>query len=307
MANAADTLSTGSKSKIAKSRTASKTTYIYGLIDPRTHQCRYVGKTVLTPNRRLHVHKWRSKAEGHKGHSMAWIASLCRDGSEPEVITLEEVAPGGDWVEAEQFWIEYLRWLGAELCNHSIGGEGQTGFKQTPEMIARRIRRGAQHHSTGKKKPPHVIEALSLGTARMRGDPIRRQSAYEKQIAGFKRHGMVSSIAGLKRAHADPLIHATAVAKQTERARTTERRQLASEQSSARWAESRDYIIARQNEGKGDEWKRKQSEDPEKRKWAVPGNKMALAMARRTKDFGRRYRGNISHGFRRNYSNGGWS
>lgn len=54
-----------------------------------------------------------------------------------EIIELE-VVQADEWVTAEQFWIEYLRALGARLTNIGIGGPGALGFKQTKEAKLKR-------------------------------------------------------------------------------------------------------------------------------------------------------------------------
>src|SRR6185369_1307504 len=96
-------------------------TIIYGLVDPRSDQLRYVGKTVREARRRLGQHVWQARNEGHKRHVLAWLDGLETAGLRPEIVELERVSPGGDWEEAEQFWIAYFRFLGANLCNHTDG------------------------------------------------------------------------------------------------------------------------------------------------------------------------------------------
>lgn len=106
-----------------------KTTYIYALIDPHTAQCRYVGKTVDLKNRFL-VH---CKASS-KTYTANWVKSILP--SVPIMTVLEEVV--GDWVEAEQWWIAYFKFLGARLTNSTRGGEGNLGWspsKETREKI----------------------------------------------------------------------------------------------------------------------------------------------------------------------------
>lgn len=252
-------------STILPSNGNGKTTFIYGLIDPRTQELRYVGKTVLTPDRRLCTHKWRAKAEPHKVHSMAWILSLAKTGMEPDVFTIEEVPPYENWVEREQFWIEYFRAIGANLCNHSRGGEGAPGFKQTPEMIARRIRRGPAHHSYGKPKPAHVKAALKAANDKRRADPVRYAEFRRLQRESITPEIIAASIKRLAAVHADPERHAEISAKRAVVARSQTHRLRVGEQSKAQWITNRDKIIAAQNAGKGEAWKAKQSSLGKKR------------------------------------------
>lgn len=269
---------------IAALRSVDKPTFIYGLIDPVTHQLRYIGKTVLTPGRRLSVHAWRSRSQPHKRHSMAWILSLERRGFTPEVVTIEEIAIGGDWVEAEQFWIAYFRMIGADLCNHTIGGEGQTGYKQSPELIEKRISkvRGLRNPNFGKPMLPQVKAALALGGERMRADPERHKWAIGRRRAGITEETRLAMGAGAKRNWADPSCRSKLTAKISEKGRTAEARQRTATHSTQLWATMRDTIIAAQNAGKDEAWRAGQSV-AKKRQWAIPGNKMVAAMAARRK------------------------
>lgn len=99
-----------------------QTVSIYGLIDPRTNQLRYVGKTKRSTSHRRYEHVCAShlKAKSHKNH---WIESLLRDGERPESVVLEEVTES-EWEEAESFWIQYMKFIGCNLVNSTSGGDG---------------------------------------------------------------------------------------------------------------------------------------------------------------------------------------
>lgn len=97
------------------------TVSIYGLIDPRSKECRYVGKAKDAVKRGyLHVCESQLRRKTYKNH---WVKSLLREGHRPEMIILEETTPA-NWKEAEIFWISYLRFLGARLTNATSGGDG---------------------------------------------------------------------------------------------------------------------------------------------------------------------------------------
>lgn len=246
---------------VSKDRIANKATYIYGLVDPRTTQLRYVGKTVLAPDRRVFVHKWRAKKQPHKNHSMAWLLNLVAAGTEPEVFTIEEVPPGGDWVEAEQFWIAYFRSIGADLCNHTVGGEGAPGHKQSPETIAKRVKRGPEHHSFGKPQHPNSRAALKAAMEKFHSDPIAMARANERRVATLNSTFHFERMrAQNARLLADPAYKAALYAKIAESGRTPEARARTSAQSKLLWASKREQMIAALNAGKGDEWRRKHSE-----------------------------------------------
>lgn len=109
-----------------------KPTIIYGLIDPRNNQLRYIGKTTCGLQRRLRLHLTRRNLTP-KRHSSRWLAGLVAAGMEPEIFSIEEIAAVGDWVEAEQFWISYFRFIGADLTNLVDGGEGVSGYRFSEE------------------------------------------------------------------------------------------------------------------------------------------------------------------------------
>lgn len=261
---------------------SSKPTFIYGLIDPRNETLRYVGKTVLPIPNRITTHVWRARKAPRKRHSMAWIFSLDAENMKPDYEIFEIVPPGGDWVEAERFWIGYFRMVGADLCNHTIGGEGTTGYKQSPESIAKRIKRGEAHHQYGKPMPEKTKEALLEGGRRLREDPERWAKAKAKRLAAMTPDVMANSIAGLKKLNADPIRSAAAQAKATKAKQTDDYKTKISSSSKSVWQNNRERIISAQNAGKGEEWRNKHSELGKKR-YADPNNPLRVATEQRRK------------------------
>jgi predicted GIY-YIG superfamily endonuclease len=83
--------------------------FIYALIDPRTDEIRYIGKTV-NPVSRFQAHKNRRI----NTHCSAWVASLASYGCAPVLRTLEAL-PNSDGVEAERWWIAEGKRLGWRL------------------------------------------------------------------------------------------------------------------------------------------------------------------------------------------------
>lgn len=261
------------KNTVAEGRQADKPTFIYGLIDPRTQEIRYVGKSVLSPARRLAVHLWRAKTAPHKRHSMAWLLSLHREGVAAIVETLEEVPPNGDWVEAEQFWISSLRLAGARLCNHTAGGEGQTGYKQPPEMVAKRIKRGAEHHRTGKRMPEHVREALRVARKRQISDPEWCRRNVERRRAAITPEQIATMRKGLAAFMADPIKRQQRKERHLAAAQSEQARQRVADWSRRKWSEKREEMIASLIAGKGRPEVRAKLSAATKAAWANPNSR----------------------------------
>lgn len=109
-------------------RTNYHRTTIYGLVDPRTNELRYVGKSNNVENRYI-SHLYEGAGGTHKHN---WVLNVQRSGHEPELIILE-IVDRRFWKTAEMWWIEYFRFLGARLTNTTKGGDGLTGMRHSKE------------------------------------------------------------------------------------------------------------------------------------------------------------------------------
>lgn len=112
---------------------------IYTLDDPITGEPRYVGKTIQGLEERLIQHI--SKSYTRTSHVNCWIRGLLQKGLEPDITELDEVEED-KWVQEEQFYISYLRYLGFKLTNNTIGGEAGTlgaTWKLSPDKIPHRV------------------------------------------------------------------------------------------------------------------------------------------------------------------------
>jgi len=98
-------------------------TWIYGLVDPRDGQVRYIGKTGCRLSLRLSRHIAAAKHEADNFcHRVNWIRELLGLGLLPEIRGLERNP--ADWAEAEVRWIQHGRSQGWDLTNGTLGGEG---------------------------------------------------------------------------------------------------------------------------------------------------------------------------------------
>lgn len=134
---------------------------IYGLIDPRSGELRYVGKTVRTAHRRLRRHLAASYLMKEDTYKARWLRQLAAAGLEPEVEVLERVATKEHLCEAERFHIAYWRYIGADLTNTTAGGDG-IGLPHT--AASREKIRAAL---TGKPKSPEHRERLKIANRRV--------------------------------------------------------------------------------------------------------------------------------------------
>jgi len=125
--------------------------HIYGLVDPRTDEVRYVGWAYNVQKRfREHLTGAKRKINSHKD---AWITQLEYADLIPSCKVFE-VGYGDGWGAAEKKWISHFRNKGNKLTNLTEGGEGVVGYVFTDAA--------RQKMSAAKKgKPPHpnAIEA----------------------------------------------------------------------------------------------------------------------------------------------------
>ena len=114
---------------------------IYGLIDPRDGQLRYVGKS-SAGLRRPRSHIFPSALKKEHTHKAYWLRRLIAAGLQPEIEVLE-TAPA-DIDDAEKFWIAYFKSIGCNLTNLTEGGEGVVGLRHSAAARAKMsaVRRG---------------------------------------------------------------------------------------------------------------------------------------------------------------------
>lgn len=137
---------------------------VYALIDPRTSEPRYVGWTT-SPRARIGQHCRPSSLRRDKSHKGAWVSKLAASGVRPEMIVLE--SDPSDRCEAERFWVEYLRFLGANLTNIQAGGDIDPALLRTRNHKARpggrwsKLQRRRQVLSAYPEKLARVEEAIT--------------------------------------------------------------------------------------------------------------------------------------------------
>jgi len=121
-----------------------RTAHVYGLFDPRTGYLRYIGKTVQPLNERINQHLARITSKTHKN---MWLRQLKEQGLKPACFSLETCTP--DVVDQrERELIALFKELGADLTNHTDGGDG--GDTWTGRSHSQETRRKMAEIQTGK-------------------------------------------------------------------------------------------------------------------------------------------------------------
>ena len=97
-----------------------RTTFIYGLRDPRDGKTYYVGKS-SSPEKRFIWHlnpKWEVNKKKRQ-----WVEDLLARGEKPQLVILDKV-PYLHWEQKEQEWIDALRLRHEPLLNGAVAGGG---------------------------------------------------------------------------------------------------------------------------------------------------------------------------------------
>lgn len=174
-----------------------KPVYIYALLDPRTEEVRYIGKSER-PVERLGNHM-NERSNCHRSH---WLQSLKRDGLKPHMVILERIQGDWPWQEAERFWINRGRALGWPLTNNTEGGDGVNGLpaetrarmaavwrgrKHKPESIdkMRLANKGKRHSDEHKEHMRRLMTGRTVTWGDKLAEAVRKLS--DEQVATIKR------------------------------------------------------------------------------------------------------------------------
>jgi hypothetical protein len=152
---------------------------IYGLVDPRTNEVRYIGKSTRGLSRpKEHRKKSANTGEDHKSR---WIRSLLAAGLEYQIRVLEEVADedAEHLGLFERYWIAQAREVGWRLTNATDGGDGTPGLRCPEERRAR-----ISAAKRGKKLSAEVRARMSAAQRKRPMTPSRR----EKIVNGTRKY-----------------------------------------------------------------------------------------------------------------------
>lgn len=182
-----------------------ETIYIYGLVDPRTDEVRYIGKT-NNPKRRLQCHIDRARQRVSNNHKNNWIRKLLSLGMRPQIKVLRICTPD-NWAQAEIELIAEARSKGVRLTNILKGGTQPPTWDeiQDPEKRKRQIA-----ESNRRRKPPNkgrkwskeiklkVSKALSGKNNPMYGLRGENHPAYGREILEITRQRLSEALTGEK-------------------------------------------------------------------------------------------------------------
>lgn len=177
---------------------------IYGLVDPRSEEIRYIGKTVTSPKARLRRHI----VDKGNSHKHRWINQLLSLDLEPEILVLD----AGNWACDELNAVE-IKWIakgcnsGWNLTNVTPGGDGgyNDGLKRHNESEWTSERR--QRHSELMKEWANQHKARG---GNFQGGPESVAKRVASRLANPDYRRKISE--GQKKRYEDP----------TERAKTSE-------------------------------------------------------------------------------------
>ena len=138
-------------------RTRFPQTYIYGLIDPRDHVCKYVGKADK-PEFRYQEHL----VEDYQSMKCNWVQFLVRSNTPPTLIILETVRKDC-WQDRERHWIAKFRADGLPLVNGTDGGDGGRPTEEVRKRIGAASRQVWESDEYRERHRVAALQALNNG------------------------------------------------------------------------------------------------------------------------------------------------
>lgn len=141
---------------------------LYGLLDPRTGDLRYIGRT-NDPDQRLADHRHVARNNKRDSHLYTWYRSLLEEDLEPELTILARVHPE-DAVEMEYELIQAALDHGHDLTNHRLKAEDG---KASPIHLDEETRERVQKATQEAMQDPEVRQRIS--EAREGYEPTEKQ------------------------------------------------------------------------------------------------------------------------------------
>lgn len=148
---------------------------VYGLLDTREDHLgdvKYVGKSSYGLSRPK-AHSYPSSLK-KKTRVANWVIALRNAGKKPEIIVLESIEKKEDLNAAEIFWIELMRLAGANLCNHTKGGDGGGLGRKKGVKLSEKTKENMRQAHLGKK---HTLDSILKikAAGEKRGKPVFKE------------------------------------------------------------------------------------------------------------------------------------
>ncbi len=169
------------------------TFFVYGLIDPKNSNLRYVGFTSQNLNDRISQHCRPSKLKINN-HKNNWIKSIQSQGLNPSIISLEEYFSKSEALQAETEMIAYLRYIGCDLTNVTDGGDEGVIYERTDEIKSKisKSSKGRTHKEEtkckisqsliGKKKPAKTLGKELIWKQKLKEANLGKKVSEENKI-----------------------------------------------------------------------------------------------------------------------------
>jgi hypothetical protein len=130
---------------------------IYGLVDPRDGQLRYIGKSAFGMERP------RAK---HATYCRCWEKQLENLGMTKKIVVIQDLGDECDLKflsDVEIFWIAYFRKMGARLTNMTDGGDGISNMSREIREKISLSKRGKPSWNKGKRWSEESKHRMSQG------------------------------------------------------------------------------------------------------------------------------------------------
>jgi hypothetical protein len=165
---------------------------VYGYCDP-DGSLRYVGKTVGYLSVRHAQHRIRAlekTADGKWKCSIKfynWFRKHLREtGQEPKPFVIEAGVP--NLAESEIFYISYFTYIGANLLNLTVGGEGCVGYKHTAKSLE--LIKINNRRPRNRVYRPHTYETkvaiICTKTGLLPGDLLKMAKMYAEGSSSYE-------------------------------------------------------------------------------------------------------------------------
>lgn len=163
--------------------------FIYGLVDPRNDQIKYVGQTIQGIER-FRQHYYNKASEGPRSKKHNWINKLKSLGLIFQVVYLEYVEGVEALNAAETYHIKKLRSEGLELLNHNDGGDNH---ERGPVSLELRAHLSAKTIAAWKdpEKRKRMVEARRGIPSDRKGKKLSQETINRIKEANKKRSTLI--------------------------------------------------------------------------------------------------------------------